>query len=164
MAESAGVRALVEKGTCSLARLTPGTGSLTMVAHPWNGGLTHDDPRPMGSRALNGRDARHHARPARCGRTTDQLSGRRTSQDELIRFEIQKRDSGRRFLRRLTLNMTLTCEDASTVRFGIGGFGDGQRLGDDGSFGVHELYTGIFGVAIDIEGSSDGARPKGHSK
>ena len=76
----------------------------------------------------------------------------RTSQDKRIWFEILKRDSGRRFLRRLTFFITLTCEDASTETFGIGAFGDGQRLGDDGSFGVQELYPGIFGLAIDIDG------------
>jgi hypothetical protein len=49
--------------------------------------------------------------------------------------------------------MTLTCEDASTENFGISfGFGTGRRLGDDGSFEFHELSTGIFGLAFDIDG------------
>lgn len=76
----------------------------------------------------------------------------RTPQDKRIQLEILKRDSGRRFLSRSTFYITLTCEDASTETFGIAGFRDGQRLGDDGSFGVHELYPGIFGLAIDIDG------------
>jgi hypothetical protein len=76
----------------------------------------------------------------------------RSSQDDRIQLTILKRDSGRRFLSRSLFYITLTCEDASTETFGIGGFGDAQRLGDDGSFGVHELYPGIFGLAIDIDG------------
>jgi hypothetical protein len=75
----------------------------------------------------------------------------RTSQDERVRFEILKRDSGRRFLRRLTFFITLTCEDASTETFGIGNW-NRQRLGDDGSFEAHQVYPGIFGLAIDVDG------------
>jgi hypothetical protein len=75
----------------------------------------------------------------------------RTSQDERVRLEVLKRDSGRRFLQDATFFMTLTCDDASTMGFGIG-FGIGRRLGDDGSFGLHDLYTGMFGLAIDIDG------------
>ncbi len=75
----------------------------------------------------------------------------RTSQDERVSLQVLKRDSGHRFIRRLTVFMTLTCDDASTTDFGIG-FGIGRRLGDDGSFGLHDLYTGMFGLAIDIDG------------
>ncbi|MGZ8583741.1 MAG: hypothetical protein ACXWXN_10190 [Actinomycetota bacterium] len=75
----------------------------------------------------------------------------RTSQDERVRLEVLKRDSGRRFLRDVRFFMTLTCDDASTMDFGIG-FGIGRRLGDDGSFGLHDLYTGMWGLAIDIDG------------
>ena len=76
----------------------------------------------------------------------------RTVQDRRISFEILKRDSGRRFLRRLTFFITLTCEDASTETFGIGNW-NGQRLGDDGSFEAHQVYPGIFGLAIDVAGA-----------
>jgi len=75
----------------------------------------------------------------------------RTSQDERVSLQVLKRDSGHRFIRRLTVFMTLTCDDASTTDFGIG-FGIGRRLGDDGSFGLHDLYTGMWGLAIDIDG------------
>ena len=76
----------------------------------------------------------------------------RTPQGNRIQLEILKRDSGRRFLSRSTFYVTVTCEDASTETFGIGAFGDGQRLGDDGSFEMHGLYPGIFGLAYDIDG------------
>src|ERR671913_560008 len=64
----------------------------------------------------------------------------RTSQDQRIRFEILKKDDGRRFLRDLVIIMTLTCEDASIMNFGIG-FGGRTRLGDDGSFEMHQVNT-----------------------
>ena len=89
------------------------------------------------------------AAPAVAGQ---QISYRgRTSQDERVGLEVLKRDSGRRFIRDANVFMTLTCDDASTMDFGIG-FGIGRRLGDDGSFGLHDLYTGMFGLAIDIDG------------
>jgi hypothetical protein len=75
----------------------------------------------------------------------------RTSQDQRIRFEILKKDDGRRFLGELVIYMTLTCEDASTEDFGIG-FGARVPLGDDGSFEMHQVYSGLFGYAYDIHG------------
>ena len=76
----------------------------------------------------------------------------RTSQEERIRFNVVKRESGRRFLRGLVVFMELTCEDASTEEFGIGFGGIIQRLGDDGSFEIHKVFEGVFGLSIDIDG------------
>jgi hypothetical protein len=76
----------------------------------------------------------------------------RTSQDEGVRLEIFKKDNGRRVLHDFVVFVTLTCEDASTTEtFGIG-LGNWKRLGDDGSFELHQIYPGVFGFAYDIVG------------
>lgn len=76
----------------------------------------------------------------------------RTSQDERISFQVLKRDSGRRFLKGMLIFMELTCEDASTERFGIGFGGLFKRLGDDGSFEVREVFDGVFGLMFELDG------------
>lgn len=87
--------------------------------------------------------------PAVAGQRIDYRG--RTSQDGQIRLQVLKRDSGRGFLLGLSMFITFTCEDASTqsIRFG---YGSGQRLGEDGSFGIHDLYSGISGMTVDIDG------------
>ena len=52
-----------------------------------------------------------------------------------ISLGVLKRDDGRRFLQRLRIRYTLTCEDASTYTSGVTiRWGRGVRLGEAGEF------------------------------
>ena len=75
----------------------------------------------------------------------------RTSQDEPLRFEILKRDSGRRVIHSQLVFFTLTCEDASTEFFGFE-FNSRERLADDGSFTSEETFPGVFGFRAHMQG------------
>jgi len=60
-----------------------------------------------------------------------------TSQAELVRFKILKRDNGQRFLTDYLIFFTMTCEDGSSGRWGgLGSRGGLQRLGEGGEFQV----------------------------
>jgi hypothetical protein len=57
-----------------------------------------------------------------------------------LALKVLKRDNGRRFIKGADVRYTLTCEDATTERWGIGfGFistGGWNRVGDDGTFSL----------------------------
>ena len=58
-----------------------------------------------------------------------------TSQAELVRLKVLRRDSGRRFITDFTVFFTMTCEDGSTGKYGgFGSSGGKDRLGEGGEF------------------------------
>ncbi len=79
------------------------------------------------------------ALPASAGQLIDYEG--QTSQDQDVRLEILKRDSGRRFVRDFTILFTTTCEDSTTRDFGLG-LRPGRRLSETGDFQKKSLANG----------------------
>jgi len=75
-----------------------------------------------------------------------------TSQDERLRFEIIKRDSGRRVIHRQLVFFNLTCEDGSSSGEWGFRFPFRERLADDGSFTIEETYSGVLGIRVEMQG------------
>lgn len=75
-----------------------------------------------------------------------------TSQDKRVSIEVIERDSGRRILWDFRAHFTLTCEDATTRRYGIG-WRFIERLGEDGSFEVHDRVVElIYAFSLTVDG------------
>src|SRR5215204_493304 len=75
----------------------------------------------------------------------------RTSQDEQVRFEILKRDRGRRVIHRQLVFFTLTCDDGSSTDDWGFRFPSRERLADDGSFTIEETFSGVFGARVEMQ-------------
>jgi hypothetical protein len=65
-------------------------------------------------------------------------------------FQVLKKDNGRRFVHRIGLRFTLTCEDATTEDWvlGIFFFGGAPRLGDGGEFSIEDDFGSEY-FAVD---------------
>ena len=62
-----------------------------------------------------------------------------TSQDQIIAFRVIRNDNGR-FIKELSMQITLTCEDATTQAFGFGyGFGGRGIPITDGAFSFDDV-------------------------